>query len=395
MAERLGARDHGEAVALFRAQVVGELAAQQLERGQLRAELRRLSGIRFRPPGASYTRYYGASTLERWYYRLRSGGVEALRPAGRSDRGHARALNDEQRELLVAIKREYPRASAELILRTLELDGRLSKGAVSAPTVRRLFAEHGLDRASIRVEAGGRARMRWEAAAPGVLWHSDVCHGPALRMGGRSVPLRIHAILDDASRYVVAIQACDNERESEMLSLTAKALQAHGRPKTLYLDNGSTYSGEMLATACGRLGINLRHARPYDPEARGKMERFWRTLRAGCLNHIGTQSSLMDVQLRLLSWLDQHYHRAAHAGLMGAQPRTGLRREPCAACRRRRAVRGADGPRPSPRATRRDSVGRRRRLGGGAGLSGRTARIRGSLAARAHRASLGRARRTS
>ena len=231
MAERLGPRDHSEAVALFRAQVVGELAAQQLKRGQLRAELRRLSGIRFRPPGASCTRYYGASTLERWYYRLRSGGVEALRPTGRSDRGHARALNDEQRELLVAIKRENPRASADLILRTLELDGRLPKGAVSAPTVRRLFGENGLDRASIRVEAGGRARMRWEAAAPGVLWHSDVCHGPALRAGGRSVPLRIHAILDDASRYVVAIQACDNERESEMLSLTAKALQAHGRPQ--------------------------------------------------------------------------------------------------------------------------------------------------------------------
>ena len=39
------------------------------------------------------------------------------------------------------------------------------------------------------------------------------------------------------------------------------------------------YRGEVLITVCHRLGIVLLHAKPYDPQARGKMERFWRTLR--------------------------------------------------------------------------------------------------------------------
>jgi hypothetical protein len=50
------------------------------------------------------------------------------------------------------------------------------------------------------------------------------------------------------------------------------------------------------------------------------MERFWRTLRAGCLDHLGTMTSLHDVQARLVAFLDEHYHRAPHGGLFGKTP---------------------------------------------------------------------------
>jgi hypothetical protein len=140
-------------------------------------------------------------------------------------------------------------------------------------------------------------------------------------MGERRIPLRIHAILDDASRYVVALAVFSTEREADMLELTARALRRWGGvPRTLYLDNGSTYSGQMLATSCARLGVTLRHARPHDPQARGKMERFWRTLREGCLDHLGAVATLHDVQVRLLAWLDVHYHKVPHAGLMARAP---------------------------------------------------------------------------
>ena len=81
--------------------------------------------------------------------------------------------------------------------------------------------------------------------------------------------------MDDASRYVVALEAHHTEREVDMLGLFVRALRRHGKPDALFLDNGSTYRGDTLATACARLGITLVHARPYDPQARGKMERFW------------------------------------------------------------------------------------------------------------------------
>lgn len=321
MTESLEPKDHAERVAHFRAQLLGPLLVGELQRGELRAGLAELSGKLVRPPGSSLTRTYSVPTLERWYYSCRKGGVTALAPAPRSDRGAARALNEAQRTLLLEIRHEYPRASAELIIRTLELDGRMPKGAVSPSTLRRLFAEHGLDRTTLRrTGKTGRVRRRWQASAPGVLWHSDVCHGPTLKLPSGKTPVRVHAILDDVSRDIIAIQVCDNEREIEMLRLLVRSLRGRPKPDALYLDNGSTYSGETLATACHRLDIGLLHAQPYDPEARGKMERFWRTLREGCLDYVGEVSSLHDVRVRVLAFVEQHYRHAPHASLMGRSP---------------------------------------------------------------------------
>lgn len=221
--------------------------------------------------------------------------------------------------MLIQLRRDHPRVSAALILRTLEVEGKLPAETLSASTLRRFFRAQGLDRLSIAASSR-EPRRRWETAAPNMLWHTDVCHGPALRVAGRAVPLRIHALLDDHSRYVVAIEARSDERETSMLDLVVKALRRHGAPDAIYADNGSTYVGEALATACGRLGIGLIHAKPYDPQARGKMERFWRTLQEQCLEHCRGLPSLHDVQVRLVAWLEKHYHRTAHSSLMGKAP---------------------------------------------------------------------------
>ncbi len=318
---KLAPKDTPEATAIFRVQVIGPLLSRVFaSHGELASSIRLLARERHLPPGATSTRFYSETTIERWYYRFKKRGLPGLTPKRRSDMGHGRELTDAQRELLCAIRREHPIASAALILRTLELDGRLAKGAVSLTTVRRLYRSQGLDRVTMRV-ADGRVRMRWQSDRVDALWHADVCHGPAMKIAGRTVPLRIHAILDDHSRYIVAIVATTTEREVEMLSLLAKAMRQTGRrPEALYLDNGSTYTGEVLATLCSRLSIGLLHASPYDPQARGKMERFWRTLREGCIDHIGTPGSLHDVQVRLLAFLGKHYHVAPHASLMGKSP---------------------------------------------------------------------------
>jgi transposase InsO family protein len=317
MPDALIPRDHAEAVALFRAELVGALARRELTRGELAAALRELAAVPYRPPGRKATRRFGVSTFERWYYGYRAGGLAALRPDARSDRGRGRALTPEARELLLDIRREYPTASAPVILRTLVADGRLQAGLISPTTVTRLYRDAGLERGT---RPDGHTRLRWQADHAGALWHGDVCHGPTLRIGTTTRPLRIHAMLDDASRYVVALEAHHTEREADMLDLLLATLRRHGAPDGLYLDNGSTYSGEALRLCCERLGITLIHARPYDAPARGKMERFWRTLRAGCLDHLGGVTSLHDVQVRLGAFLDEHYHRAPHGGLLGKTP---------------------------------------------------------------------------
>lgn len=320
MTDSISPKDHAERVALFRAQVLGPVLNRTLARGELGEELERLSLRSFRPPGSDTTRTYSVQTLRRWRRSYRKGGLGALAPASRA-LGNALALDEDKRKLLLDIRREHPSAAVTVILETLEGDNRIAPGTVSEETVRRLFRRHGLRRKSRRdAKQDLEGRRRWEAEHVGALWHADVCHGPTLSAGKRNIPVRIHALLDDKSRYVVALRVLDHEREIAMLDLMIQAIRHHGAPKVLYLDNGSTYRGHALATACERLGTNLVHASPYDPQARGKMERFWRTLREGCLDHLGNMGSLHDIQVRLSAWLNDRYHKRSHASLIGRSP---------------------------------------------------------------------------
>jgi transposase InsO family protein len=317
--DQLTPKNHGEEVAIFRHGLIGELALRALDHGERSDVLRRLSEQRVRPPGCDTTRCYSIPTLERWLYAFKAGGLPALVPQARADRGRGRDLDPVVRELLCDIRREHPDVSVTLILRTLRADGRVG-AEVTECTVRRMLTERGLLRAPPEDGKSGKTRLRWQAMRPSALWHGDVCHGATLTVGLRRIPVRVHALLDDASRYVVALRVANNEREETMLSLFAQALMEHGKPDALYLDNGATYRGAILQTACSRLGISLLHAKPYDAPARGKMERFWRRMREQALDHIGQVGSLEDLEKKLHAWLTRFYQGAPHAGILGRAP---------------------------------------------------------------------------
>jgi transposase InsO family protein len=314
---------------MFRQSVVGPLMVRSFAHGELRAELEKLSQQCYRLPDADRTRRFSAPTIERWYYAAKTGGIDALCPSPRADKGRGRCFDDATRELLCDIRREHPSASVPLILRTLIEEGRLDQDAHKHESVvRKLFADRGLLRCSARVEtsqgdSAGTTRLRWEAEHPGALWHGDVCHF-AITEGGVRKPVRIHGMLDDASRFVVALEARWTEKEVDMLALFVDALKRLGLPDGLFLDNGATYIGEILATACSRLGIVLVHAKPHDPRARGKMERFWRTLREAMLDFCKGEMTLELLNERLAAFVDR-YHDTPHAGLLGRTPRSVFR----------------------------------------------------------------------
>jgi putative transposase len=318
--EKLTPTDHAEEIAVFRSQLIGPLMHRVLTRGELHSALAEAAALSVRPPGSAVLKTFSIPTLERWYYRFKKKGLLGLRPMPRSDRGCGQALLEAQRELICELRREHPSASAELLLRELISQGHLAKDLVSPTTVRRMLAEKNLDRVSLRRLPDEPRRLRWEASHAGALWHGDVCHGPALADGPRWAPLRIHGMLDDQSRYVVALEARKSEKEDDMLEIFVNAVRRHGLPDALYLDNGSTYSGKELATACARLGVALVHAKPYDPQARGKMERFWRSLREALLDHLDRALPLPEVQARLDNYLATHYQTQPHGSLLGETP---------------------------------------------------------------------------
>ena len=79
--ENLTPKDHAEAVALFRSEIVGALTRIDLPRGALAERLEALSQQRFRPPGATATRTFAVPTLERWYRHYKKGGSRRCDPS--------------------------------------------------------------------------------------------------------------------------------------------------------------------------------------------------------------------------------------------------------------------------------------------------------------------------
>jgi len=313
---------HRERIALFRLGVIGDLLARDLEPGELNEEFKERAKKRYRPPKADQTRQFHWKTLQRWYYAAKSDLAGGLVPASRI-RGFALKLTEEQRELLLEMRREHPTASAELVRAEAVRHGVVAEDELALSTLRRLYQSAGLPRLSRR-KAGRREdvqRRRWQARFPGEIWHGDVCHLTMVDEDGRPCRVLVHGLLDDASRFCLTLVARQHEREQDMLEILCGALLRHPAPDTLYLDNGPCYRGEVLQLLCQRLGIKLVHAQPCSPEARGKMERFWRTMRQRCTDHLPPGASLHAVGQALWAWLDADYHIRPHAGLLGETPR--------------------------------------------------------------------------
>lgn len=317
MTPKLPRPSRAEEMALFRHSVVGDLLARDLDRGELQDELKARAARRYRPPGAPASRQFHWKTLQTWFYDAR-GGLDGLTPVSRA-RGHALALDHAQRELLLEMRREHGSAATELILAEAVRNGAIPKGAVSEATLRRLYRDHDLGR-DAQNRASRRERRRWQADRPCAIWHADVCHVWLRDRDGKPRKAYVHGILDDHSRYVVALEARESEREVDLLSALCGALLRFPACDTFYVDNGACYRGEVLLLALDRLQIRLVHAKPYDPQARGKMERFWRTMRSRCTDHLPVGATLHDLNAALLAFLDADYHRRPHAGLLGKRP---------------------------------------------------------------------------
>ena len=313
---------HQEQVAAFRQGVIGDLLAQNLARGELVEDLRQRAERWYLPPGCDAPRRFHYKTLQRWYYLAKADASQGLLPASRA-RGFALSLSSEQRDLLLRMRIEHPSVAAELILSEALRHGIVAKDQLSLPTLRRFFASQGLTRVSQRREKRADIqRRRWQAASPGDLWHADVCHVSRHDELSRHWKAKVHGILDDASRYALALEARLQETEYDLLVVFCGALLKHPPPDAFYVDNGACYRGDVLALVCQRLGIRLIRARPYSPEARGTMERYWRTMRQRCTDLPSSGASLHDLNQALWAWVDVDYNRRPHAGLMGDTPRS-------------------------------------------------------------------------
>jgi hypothetical protein len=99
-------------------------------------------------------------------------------------------------------------------------------------------------------------------------------------------------------------------------------VRRRGIPKRLYVDNGAAFRSKQLAVVCAKLGVALIHAKPYTPQGKGKMERWFRTARMQLLPLLRPEQlvSLDAMNRALAAWIEGEYHHAPHRGIGDETP---------------------------------------------------------------------------
>ena len=307
-------------VALFRLSVLGPLVSREhLEHGELKRLIRELAGRDYDIPGTDRYRI-GEKSIEAWYYAWRRGGIEALTPKVRSDRGQSKLPAAIQAALLEA-KRVNPRRSIDQLIALLEHSAQAPRGAVPRSSVHRLLQSHGLSR-PLGAASEPEEHRSYEARYAGDIWYGDVMHGPRVPVTGRVRKVYLVSLMDDASRLLTHSAFCTGEKALDIEGVLKQAVLKRGLPIKLVVDNGPAYRAQTLQGICARLGIHLIYCRPYAPEGKGKLERWHRTLRNQFLSELDPTRihDLADLNTRLWAWVEQIYHRRIHSSLQGQTP---------------------------------------------------------------------------
>ena len=164
-------------------------------------------------------------------------------------------------------------------------------------------------------EPTSKDRRRFAFDKANELWMSDVMHGPSVFADGkRKRKTYLIATLDDATRVVPYAAFAMHENTAAFLPVLQTAILRRGIPKRLYVDNGSAYRSQHLALVCAKLGITLIHARPYQPQGKGKQERWFRTVRMQLL------PMLTQDDFKSLEALNSRLPRPISAAHLWSQP---------------------------------------------------------------------------
>ncbi len=288
-----------------------------METGQAQmAYFRATSEREFDVPGKG-PRRFTATAMKAWLYRYRKHGFTGLIPRTRSDQGTFRLLPAALRERIKELRQEHLDQSCVKFYDRCLREKCLGDPPICMETLRRYLKSENLYKTRSIT-----ARKRFEMSTFGELWTCDFMHGPqVLEVAGgkRRKKAILLAIIDDHSRLIVGGKFGFFETTQLIEQVFKEAILAHGLPDRLYCDNGAAFSSQYLSRVCAHVGIGLVHSKPYDSPSRGKIERFFRTVRLGFLSDLGAaeQAGLDLARLNegFARWLRDSYHHALHRGI--------------------------------------------------------------------------------
>ncbi len=258
-------------------------------------------------------------TIQTWYSRYKKDGTTTVLAKPRSDKGKTRKMTPEEvLEAIEAVRGSFRgRHNVTGFYRACIEQGVLQRERIAPNTFRRVVKAHELLKPDAEVES--KRRLAFAKAHANELWQADTMVGPYVSHGAGKVQSKLIAFLDDASRVV-----CHGEfflaDNTEMLLLAFKtALYKRGLPECLYVDNGSNYASLEMTQVCQRIGAILCHTPVRDGAAKGKIERFFRTVRESFLTRALDLTSVDALNRAFFAWVEDEYHQREH-GSLGMKP---------------------------------------------------------------------------
>jgi len=262
---------------------------------------------------AAVCREFGVSrqTGHVWLKRYREEGAIAV-TAEHSRRPH-RSPREAPVEMVEAIKKlrlEKPDWGARKLLPVLERTRpELRKFKLSTTTVHRILEREGLIAAEDRRRA---ALQRFERKAPNELWQMDFKGPQGFNKG--SGPL---SILDDYSRYLLALKPLENMRGEGVQQALQETFESSGLPEYLLIDHGTPWYNTQspwgwtgLTVWVMRQGIRVILSGVRHPQTQGKVERMHGSLQRA----IGKRRQQPDAQF-VEAFRLEYNHVRPHEGI--------------------------------------------------------------------------------
>lgn len=321
---------HADDVALARYSVISPLVCRKLEPAEeleIRAGI--LAAVHLFPDEKQRT--VSRRTLDKWIAWYKGGhtnedgevvtdpGIEALRPLPRLDKGVPRVLDDDLVERAIALRREDAARTTSVLIELLKAEAKQEgrpEPEVKEPTLAYHLRQRRATKRDLRRE--GRAFRRHEQERRNATWQGDWTQGfplPDPSDPGKTRMCHLHAFLDDHSRFVVHAEFYFRQNLPCLEDCFRKAVVHGGIPEKVYWDNGAVYHSRQTRLIAARLGTELIYSTPYAPEGKGKIERWFLTIKNSFYpeaRHAGIQS-LGELNEFFWGWLDRCYHSRVHS----------------------------------------------------------------------------------
>lgn len=262
-------------------------------------------------------RRYSIKSFQWWLYLYRLHGLDGLKPGYRSDRGKSRRVTEEIARKIREKRAAKPGINGTVLYDELVRDGVFTPDKLSLATFYRFLAGNPDLAAGQEPPAKEEEVKRFSHQWVNELWQTDVMYGPYLKAGRSKKQTYLIAFIDDASRLITHACFSFEQNFTAVRAVFREAVLKRGIPKMVYTDNGKVYRCGQLALICARLGCSLLHTEPFSPSSKGKVERFFRTVRMRFLNRLEVDriKSLEELNLHFWQWLEEDYQRKIHSAL--------------------------------------------------------------------------------